>query len=598
MVSMSQKKNALACAVAATLGVAGGAEATTYSATLRVFATYSGSGSSAGNISSSTATWSYDDVTGLLSQTGGTFNVRFTITPTTTLFRHSITGLVMGNGGAASASSYSCTEGNFGRGVGASLCGNYNFGANFANESSSSWGPGLAFGRTIGGDDMALGPQQNITAYNNFTTVSWVGTTLTLSNVLCNPSAPGNANGCATVGGGNSGYSWTLEVGPQQLGPRSDTAQAEPGLPTVINVLANDLALVDPVSVTVAVPPDQGGQAVVNGSPGSASGVSITYTSAIGFAGTETFTYNVQESGGFTSGSAVVTVTVVDRVPDPITFTSVADQALSTIVVSDAVTITGITAPAPVTVTGGQYSVGCTEVYTAAPGAVGNGEPVCLRQTSSALPETTTTATLNVGGVTGAFNVTTLVVIDAVDDEAMSVNGASVVVPVLSNDIGFNYPKTVGVFENPQHGSVAVSGDGTVEDPVITYTPAPGFTGSDTFSYLVQSGLRVGTALVTVQVIADADNDGVNDAVDNCLGGINPDQRDTDADGYGTWCDADFNNDDRVNFADLSAFRVKFGTTDPVADFNGDGNVNLLDLGRFKTLFGKAPGPSAFKPKP
>ena len=215
---MKKHATALGAAIAATLG-ATAADAATYGATLVSVASYSGNGSSAGNIKSSTATWSYDDVTGLLSQTGGTYNVRFTTSPTSTLFRHSITGLVIGAAAPASASTYTCTEGNFGGNVNASICGNYSFGANFVNESTATWGPGTASAKTIGGDDINFGPQQNISAYSYFATVSWVGTTLTLSNASCNPFAPGNANGCATVGGFNTGYSWVLNAGPQAAVP-------------------------------------------------------------------------------------------------------------------------------------------------------------------------------------------------------------------------------------------------------------------------------------------------------------------------------------------------------------------------------------------
>jgi hypothetical protein len=216
---MKKQIGALGAAIAATLG-AQTADAATYSATLKEVLSYSGNGSSAGEIATSTATWSYDDVTNLLTQTGGTFNVRFSIIPgTTTLFRHVITGLVIGNGGAAAATTYNCKEGNFGGSVGASLCGNYTFGTNLVNDSSTTWGPGTAAARTIGGDDMASGPQQNITGYAYFATISWVGTTLTLSNASCNAYAPGNASGCATTGGFNTGYTWVLDAGPQAAIP-------------------------------------------------------------------------------------------------------------------------------------------------------------------------------------------------------------------------------------------------------------------------------------------------------------------------------------------------------------------------------------------
>jgi len=175
-------RKTLATGISLALGGVAAADAATVTATLVTYATYSNQGSSAANISSSTATWSYDTVTNLVSQTGGTFNARFTTAPTSTLFRTITTGLVVGNGGAATASSYACQEGNFGPGVGASICGNYLLGANFSNESTATWGPGTAVSRTIGGDDMAFGPQQSIATLNGFNTVSWIGTTLILSN--------------------------------------------------------------------------------------------------------------------------------------------------------------------------------------------------------------------------------------------------------------------------------------------------------------------------------------------------------------------------------------------------------------------------------
>jgi hypothetical protein len=229
--------SSLALAVAAPL-VAVDSEATTYVATLKSVTGYAGFGSSSGNITSSTATWSFDDVTGLLSQTGGTFNVRFTINPsTTTLCRHSITGLVIGSGSAASATTFSCTEGNFGTAVGASLCGNYTFGA--TNESTVTWGPGTASARTLGGDDTlrpagadpnnppgnhiywlgsVSGQQHSVAYYNGVSTVSWVGTTLVLSNRSCDSTIYGSGgSNCPAIGGYNQGYQFVLDVSPSPL---------------------------------------------------------------------------------------------------------------------------------------------------------------------------------------------------------------------------------------------------------------------------------------------------------------------------------------------------------------------------------------------
>ncbi|MBL8200636.1 MAG: VPLPA-CTERM sorting domain-containing protein [Chromatiales bacterium] len=204
------QKASLATGIAVGLGSAGVAEAATHAATLVSYGLWSNSGLSAGNITSSTATWSYDDVTSVMTQTGGLLNARFTVAPTTTLFRTSITGLVVGNGGAAAASTYVCTEGNFGAGVGASICGNYNFGGDLVNDSSVTYGPGTASARTLGGDDAALGPQQSLADLDGLNTVSWVGTNLTLSNAACT----GSPSACAATGGFNSGYRLVFQVVP------------------------------------------------------------------------------------------------------------------------------------------------------------------------------------------------------------------------------------------------------------------------------------------------------------------------------------------------------------------------------------------------
>jgi len=80
---------------------------------------------------------------------------------------------------------------------------------------------------------------------------------------------------------------------------------------------------------------------------------------------------------------------------------------------------------------------------------------------------------------------------------------------------------------------------------------------------------------------------------DNCILEANADQRDTDGDGFGNVCDADFSNDCNVNFADLGILKEAFfqpDTTD--TDMDGDGNTNFTDLGTFKAHFFAPPGPS------
>jgi photosystem II stability/assembly factor-like uncharacterized protein len=95
----------------------------------------------------------------------------------------------------------------------------------------------------------------------------------------------------------------------------------------------------------------------------------------------------------------------------------------------------------------------------------------------------------------------------------------------------------------------------------------------------------------------DTDNDGITDDIDNCIQTPNPDQRDSNNDGYGNLCDADLDNNGTVSFADLRLFRSAFATNNQDADFDGNGSVSFGDLAIFKASFGKPPGPAAISNK-
>jgi hypothetical protein len=188
------------------------------------------------------------------------------------------------------------------------------------------------------------------------------------------------------------------------------------------------------------------------------------------------------------------------------------------------------------------------------------------------------------------------------NDSAETARGVPVEIDVLANDFGFGSPVTVQVISGPAGGTAEVLG--SPGDPAgirMRYASSMAFPvgaarGTDSFVYQVSDGIVSAQATVSVSVFVDADGDGVPDDVDNCLGVFNPDQRDTDGDGFGNRCDADFNNDGVVNFADLAIFRARFATSNADADLNGDGIVNFADLAIFRALFGRPPGPSALVP--
>lgn len=96
----------------------------------------------------------------------------------------------------------------------------------------------------------------------------------------------------------------------------------------------------------------------------------------------------------------------------------------------------------------------------------------------------------------------------------------------------------------------------------------------------------------------DTDGDGVSDYTDNCIEIHNPDQRDTDNDGYGNACDPDLDNDGYVGSLDLGLIEKAYGSSlgdenwNPDADFNGDGLIDMSDVSVWVEMQGKPPGPS------
>ncbi len=96
----------------------------------------------------------------------------------------------------------------------------------------------------------------------------------------------------------------------------------------------------------------------------------------------------------------------------------------------------------------------------------------------------------------------------------------------------------------------------------------------------------------------DADADLFADYEDNCSETPNPGQLDSNLDGYGNACDADYNDDEVVGGPDLLKLINAFGSIqgqpgyDPDLDLDGDGVIGGPELLFFSNSWAEPPGPS------
>lgn len=122
----------------------------------------------------------------------------------------------------------------------------------------------------------------------------------------------------------------------------------------------------------------------------------------------------VANQSGNVNYSAAVQVSqsfnvVADTIPGAFSFTAQTSVALNSVATSNTLIVSGINSVSAISIVGGTYSIN-GGAYVSTAGTVTNGQTVTVQQTASGSYGNTTTATLTIGGVSGAFSVTTLAV--------------------------------------------------------------------------------------------------------------------------------------------------------------------------------------------
>jgi subtilisin family serine protease len=261
-----------------------------------------------------------------------------------------------------------------------------------------------------------------------------------------------------------------------------------------IDVLANDTD-VDGDTLSVS-----GVGAPANGTASIEPDGRITYTPGPGFAGGDSFDYDISDgAGGSASATVSVAVVAADGPPVAIDDTVVTDEdaAIAIDVLANDVDPEGgpLSVTAATTPAHGSVSVASdgTISYTPAPDYHGTDTFDYTIQDGAGLTDTATVS-LDVTPVNDQPV--------AANDSASTAEDAPTTIDVLANDTDPDGdPLTVSDVGAPSVGSVAIEADGR-----LTYTPAANYAGSDTFSYTVADGAG-GSDSATVSITVSAVND-------------------------------------------------------------------------------------------
>lgn len=216
----------------------------------------------------------------------------------------------------------------------------------------------------------------------------------------------------ATVSIGSTDSDWSVTTVAADTSPYAfmftdQTNVALNTLTTSNSVTIDGINTSTPVSVTGGGSP----QISINGGAWATSG-NIMNGQSLQVRLTSSSSAGTNLTASVTVGTSTVDwdVTTVgpDTVPNAFSFTDQTGVELSTLITSNSITIAGINTSTPVSVSGGgspQISIAGGAWGTS--GNITNGQSLQVRLTSSASYVTANTATVNVGGVTDDWSVTT-----------------------------------------------------------------------------------------------------------------------------------------------------------------------------------------------
>jgi len=283
----------------------------------------------------------------------------------------------------------------------------------------------------------------------------------------------------------------------------NDAASACQNNQTIINVLANDAAKTEGSALlpnTIDLDPNTNG--IQNSFTVADKGVfavtgngSVQFTPFLGFVGTVTGKYTVNDNSGQTSNIATITLNYLAAPAQP---NAGDDKLINTSLTPAAV---NIQATNPGTNQG-------TWTQTSGPNSASFVNPANFNTTATNLISGTYIFRWNVKSPGGCelFDEVQVIVnrLPVAADDAITTNlNTDIKIPILDNDTDPDGNSTIlrssiSIKSQPQHGTIVI-------DPVtgiVTYRPNNGFTGYDSFVYTIKDeyGAESNVAIVTIAV--------------------------------------------------------------------------------------------------
>jgi len=191
----------------------------------------------------------------------------------------------------------------------------------------------------------------------------------------------------------------------------------------------------------------------------------------------ETFLVTLSNpTGGAVLGRAQATGTILnddvgtDTTPDAFSFAPVTGAALGSVQTSNAITVSGINAASPISVSGGAYSINGGAFVTTS-GMVTVGQTVRVQQTASNTAAATTTATLTIGGVSADFVVTTAAPTVSINDISVTEGNSGTQQAVLTVSLSSASASTVTVAYATADGTATSGSDYVSASGTLTFAP-------------------------------------------------------------------------------------------------------------------------------